>query len=410
VCFSRSLIFNNFCIGFFMIPYSRQMIDDDDIEAVIDTLKSDYITAGPKVEEFETKLAEYVGCKYAVVCNSATSALLAAYSTLQLEEGDEIITTPISFIATTNMMLHYGAKPIFVDVYSNGNIDDTKIEAAITPKTKAIVSVDLSGNPVEYDKIKEIATKHNIAFISDSSHALGAEYKGKKVGNLADISIFSFHAIKPITTLEGGAITTDDEDVYNNIKRFVSHGSQKINLHYSDMVQMGYNLRLSDVACALGISQLKKLDTFIEKREILVSYYEDIFEDVEYFDLLQIKPYKKSSHHLYPIYLKGDLADKRDELFESLRAKGIGVQVHYRPIYKNSYYIEKFGEMSLENTEKYYKTELSIPCHQGMSMDDAIDMVDKLFDTIEEVLGIEHDYSNEEFSNKELDTDNIIEH
>jgi UDP-4-amino-4,6-dideoxy-L-N-acetyl-beta-L-altrosamine transaminase len=385
-----------------MIAYSRQSIDQDDIDAVVETLKGDYITTGPKVEEFEQKLAEYVGSKYAVVCNSATSALMAAYYTLGLKEGDEVITTPISFVATSNMLLHYGIKPVFVDVYSNGNINDTKIEEAITDKTKAIVSVDIAGNPVEYDKISKIAKDNNLAYISDASHSLGAEFKGKKIGTLADMSIFSFHAIKPITTLEGGAITTDDEKLYNKMKLFVSHGITRGELYDTDMVQMGYNLRMSDVQCALGISQLNKLDSFIEKREMLVSYYEDIFEDGDFFDTLEIKPYKKSSYHLFPIYLKGELIEKKDKLFAKLREKEIGVQVHYKPIYKNSYYIEKFGENSLESTENYYKCELSIPCHQGMSMDDAIKVIDTLFESVEDVLGIEHDYSGDEVDENDM--------
>jgi UDP-4-amino-4,6-dideoxy-L-N-acetyl-beta-L-altrosamine transaminase len=375
-----------------MIAYSKQMIEQDDIDSVEEALKSDFLTTGPKVEEFEKAISEYVGSKYCVVFNSATSALLAAYYCLDLKDGDEVITTPISFVATSNMLLHYNAKPVFVDVDENGNIDHTKIEEKITDKTKAIVSVDIAGNPVEYDKISQIAKDNNLHFISDASHALGSEFKGKKVGSLADMSIFSFHAIKPITTLEGGAVTTDSEEYYNKMKLFSSHGIVKDCDNKPDMIQMGYNLRLSDVACALGVSQLKKLDTFIEKREMLALYYDDIFEDGELFDTLHIKPYKKSSYHLYPIYLRGDLDGKRDAILEKLKDKGTGAQVHYRPIYQNSYYKELFGEMSLESVENYYKNELSIPCHQSMSMDDAVKVVDTIIEAIQDVLGVEPNY------------------
>lgn len=376
-----------------MIPYSRQLIQQDDIQAVVDTLNSDFLTTGPKVEEFEKKLAEYVGTKYAVVFNSATSALQSAYYCIDLQKDDEIITTPISFVATTNMMLHFGAKPIFVDIYKNGNINDTLIEEKITPKTKAIVSVDFAGNPVEYDKIKAIATKHNLHFISDSSHSLGAEFKGKKIGSLADMSIFSFHAVKPITTFEGGAVATNNEEYYKKLKQYCSHGIQRGELHKYDMVDMGYNFRLSDVASAIGISQLNKLDSFIEQREKIAYYYNDIFAYGEFFDILEIAPYKKSSYHLFPIFLKGALENKRDELYEELRKNGLGVQVHYRPIYQNSYYKKLFGDMSLENAEQFYKSELSLPCHQGITITQLKDIVSTLIQSIENVLGIVHDFT-----------------
>jgi UDP-4-amino-4,6-dideoxy-L-N-acetyl-beta-L-altrosamine transaminase len=376
-----------------LVPYSRQLIEQDDIDAVVDVLKSDFLTTGPKVDEFERELANFVGTKYAVVFNSATSALLASYGALELKEGDEVITTPISFVATSNMLLHYGVKPVFVDVKSDGNIDETLIEDVITDKTKAIVSVDFAGNPVEYTKIKEIANKNNLHFISDSSHSLGAEYKGKKIGSLADMSVFSFHAVKPITTGEGGAITTDSEEYYKKLKLICSHGIQRDENNQNDMVAFGYNLRLSDISCALGLSQLKKLDSFIEHKEKLAFYYNDVFAYNELFDTLEIARYKKSSYHLFPIFLKGDLADKRDELFDILRADGVGVQIHYKPIYQNSYYKNLYGEMSLENADRLYATELSLPLHQGLSFNDVKNLVTKIIKAIEQVLKIEHDFT-----------------
>jgi len=369
------------------LPYSRQLIDDDDIEAVVQALKSNYLTTGPKTKEFEQELAQYLNCNYVSTLNSATSALMASYFALGLKEGDEVITTPISFVATANMLLPFGVKPIFVDIKFNGNINEKKIEEAITAKTKAIVSVDFAGLPVAIDEIKAIAKKHDLAFISDSSHALGSEYKGQKIGSLADMSIFSFHAIKPITTFEGGAVATNSKELHEKIELFKSHGIEKKKLWSSDMVDFGYNFRLSDVASSLGLSQLKKLDSFIEQRDKIAKYYDERFKKNPYFTTLPRDESLKSSHHLYPILLDRTLLCSKESIFSELIKNKIGVQVHYKPIHTNSYYKNLFGEQRFKNAEDFYRAELSIPNSQSMSLDDAKYVADKLFEILEQYRG-----------------------
>ncbi len=355
-----------------MIPYSRQSINDEDIQTVIKTLKGDFLTGGNKVEEFEKALSEYVGMKYAVVMNSATSALHVSYLCAELKKDDEIITTPLTFAATSNAALMVGAKPIFCDIKSDGNINENKIESLITQKTKAIVPVDFGGNPANIDKIREICTKYNLKLIEDSCHALGSKLNKEQVGSKADIAIYSFHAIKPITTCgEGGALLTNDETIYKKAKLLRSHGVIKKQVWNSDAFDLGYNYRLNDVACALGISQLKRVDKFIEKRAKIAKFYDKEFKDNPYFFPIKIPLHAKSSYHLYPILLDRSLWCAKEDIFKALHVKGIGVQVHYKPLYKFSLYKNLFGETRLDNAEEFYKAELSIPCHQEMSLEDA---------------------------------------
>ena len=366
-----------------MIPYSTQLIDEDDIKAVTKTLKSSHLTQGRSVESFEKAISEYVGVKNAIVFNSATSALFALYSTMDIKKGDEVITTPVSFVATSNMFVTLGAKPVWCDIKNDGNIDENLIENLITSKTKAIVAVDFGGKPVEHLKIKKITQKHNLLYIDDASHAFGSEINGQKVGSFTDATIFSFHAIKPFTTGEGGCVVTDDDKLAKKLRLFRSHGIVKQELYKSDMIQMGYNFRMTEFQATLGLSQLKKVDNFIKKRDEIASYYDKRFEDNEFFTTQKIEPYQKSSHHLYPILLDEKLTPKKDQIFKKLQDNAIGVQVHYRPIYQNSFYIEKFGKISLKNADKFYESEISIPCHQKMSLDDARFVADTLLQVME---------------------------
>ena len=365
-----------------MLSYSTQLIEDDDIDAVVSALKSDFLAQGPRVAEFEEALCNYTGALHAITFNSATSALHAAYSVLGIKEGDEIITTPISFVATSNMFVTLGAKPIWCDVKLDGNIDEKRIEALITPQTKAIVPVDFAGKPVEIETIKDIAKKHNLFVIQDSSHALGSSVDGKKIGSFADMSIFSFHAIKPITTSEGGAIVTDNAEFAEKLRLFRSHGIVKKELWNSDMGSMGYNLRMTEVAAALGISQLKKLDRFIQKRNEIATYFDERFAKEKLFLTQKIQPNQISSHHLYPVILNPELHCPKENIFKELQERGLGVQVHYKPIYQNSFYQEKFGEVALPVANDFYRSELSIPCNQSMSMEDAVYVADTFLDTI----------------------------
>lgn len=365
-----------------MIPYSRQSISQHDIDEVVRVLKSSHLTQGDEVALFEDAICEYIGCSHAITFNSATSALLAAYMACDIVEGDEIITTPISFVATANMFVALGAKPIWCDVKQDGNIDETKIEALITSKTKAIVPVAFAGKPVEIKKIVEIANKHNLHVIEDASHAFGSSTDGQKVGTFAPLNIFSFHAIKPLTTGEGGAITTNDATLAKKLKLIRSHGIEKKQHWNSDMLTLGYNYRLTEFAAALGRSQIKMLDNSIAKREEIAQYYDERLSENKFFTIDKLSKEIQSSRHLYPILLNKKLHPFKEEIFETLHKQGIGVQVHYKPIYQNSFYREKFGMTCQEVAEDFYNSELSIPCHQLMSLEDAQHVIDILLDTL----------------------------
>ncbi|EAK0111686.1 UDP-4-amino-4,6-dideoxy-N-acetyl-beta-L-altrosamine transaminase [Campylobacter coli] len=370
-----------------MITYSHQNIDQSDIDTLTEALKDKILTGGKKVDEFEEALCEYIGVKHACVLNSATSALHLAYTALDIKEKI-VLTTPLTFAATANAALIAGAKVEFIDIKNDGNIDENKLEARLLKDSKnigAISVVDFGGNSVEIDEISSLAKKYNIPLIDDASHALGSGYKGKKVGSMADLSIFSFHPVKPITTFEGGAVVSNNKELISKIKLLRSHGIIKKRLWDSDMIELGYNYRLSDVACALGINQLKKLDHNLEKREEIASFYDKEFEKNPYFSTIKIKDYKKSSRHLYPILLFPEFYCQKEELFESLLHTGIGVQVHYKPTYEFSFYKKLLGEIRLQNADNFYKAELSIPCHQEMNLKDAKFVKDTLFSILEKV-------------------------
>ncbi|XGQ70176.1 UDP-4-amino-4,6-dideoxy-N-acetyl-beta-L-altrosamine transaminase [Campylobacter hepaticus] len=370
-----------------MLTYSHQNIDQSDINTLIKALKEEILTGGKKVDEFEQALCEYIGVKYACVLNSATSALHLAYTALNVKDKI-ILTTPLSFAATANAALMAGAKIEFIDIKNDGNIDEKKLSQRLqkdSSNIKAISVVDFGGNSVEMDEIIKLAKHYNIALIDDASHALGSEYKGEKVGKKADLSIFSFHPVKPITTFEGGAVVSDNEELIAKIKLLRSHGIVKKRLWDSDIIDLGYNYRLSDVACALGMNQLKKLDQNIQKREEIARFYDKEFEKNPYFSTIKIKDYKKSSRHLYPILLFGEFYCQKEELFEILIHKGIGVQVHYKPTYEFSFYKKLLGDIRLENADNFYKAELSIPCHQEMSLKDAKFVKDSLFDAFKKL-------------------------
>ena len=361
-----------------MIPYSKQLIQQDDIDVVINELKSDYLTGGNKPKEFQEAISSYTNTKYASVLNSATSALFAAYNAIGLQEGDEVITTAMSFVATSNMILATGAKPVFVDIGFDGNINPSKIQEAINSKTKAIVSVDYAGNSVDVKAIQNIAKQNNLVWISDSSHSLGGEVNGNKIGSFAHLSIFSFHAIKPITTFEGGAVVTNNKLYHDKIQLFLSHGIIKKQFWNQDMIEFGYNFRLSAVASALGINQLKKLDSFVARRRQIHNYYKDSFKNSQAIFVNNPKPNTSSSYHLSTIILDRSLWCPKEDIFSNLQQEGIGVQVHYKPIYQHSYYQKLYKNINLINTQEFYKSIISIPNHQGMSDNDVQRVVEVL--------------------------------
>ncbi|WP_086268700.1 UDP-4-amino-4,6-dideoxy-N-acetyl-beta-L-altrosamine transaminase [Campylobacter sp. P0103] len=366
-----------------MMVYSRQKIEDDDIKAVIEALKSDMLTCGNRVVEFERELCELTGAKFAVAMNSATSALHAAYIALGVGTGDEVITTPITFAATANAAIMCGARIKFADVLLNGNINPSSIKELISDKTKVITAVDFGGYPVDMDEIKALIKEQDIKIIDDASHALGSSINGKMVGTLADVSVFSFHAIKPITTFEGGALLTNNEEIAKSARLTRSHGMVKKQAWNMDMVTLGYNYRLSDVACALGLSQLKKLDKFINRRYEIAKIYDDAFKNSKYLKTIDIPDNIRSARHLYPVLLNSNLWCVKEDIYNELHAMGIGVQVHYKPTYQFSFYKNLYGEMRLDGAEDFYRAELSLPCHQMMSDDEARVVISSLNQMLE---------------------------
>lgn len=355
-----------------MIPYGRQSITEEDIQAVVDVLHSDYLTTGPKVLDFEKKVADYVGAKYAVAIANGTAALHAACFAAEIGKGDEVITTPITFAASANCVFYCGGKPVFADINSETyNISPEEIEKKITEKTKAVIPVHFTGQPCDMERILGIAKKHHLVVIQDGAHALGADYKGQKIGSIGDMTIFSFHPVKHITTGEGGMVVTNNEEFYKRLILFRSHGiTRDENLllknegsWYYEQLVLGYNYRITDIQCALGISQLKRLDDFIERRRGLVERYNAAFAENPKIKTPYMAEGCNSSWHLYIIQV-----DERREVFEKLRAAGIGVNVHYIPVYKHPYYQENgYGDVYCENAEALYKHIISLPLYSDLT-------------------------------------------
>lgn len=363
-----------------MIPYGHQSIDEDDIAAVLSVLRADRIAQGPLVEIFEKKLAEYAGARFAVVTSNGTTALHAAYAAIGLSAGDEIITSPITFPATTNAALWQGAVPVFVDVDSTtGNIDPELIEEAITPKTKAIVPIDYTGRPADLQRIQDIAKKHNLVVVEDACQALGGSYHGKKIGSVSDLTVFSFHPVKTITTGEGGAVLTDNEEWYRKMKMFVTHGVTKTDLSisspgswYFEMQMLGNNYRLTDIQAALGLSQLEKVDHFVSARRALALRYHEAFSGL---DAIAIPPLDTpdviSAWHLYVVRLRKQLKEKRADIFERLQDAGIGVQVHHIPVHYHPYYRELGYTKGLcPKAEIWYESIISLPLYPQLTKED----------------------------------------
>ena len=368
-----------------MIPYGRQTIEEDDIQAVVDVLRSDYLTTGPMIEQFEKSVAEYVGVKYAVAISNGTSALHAACFAAGIGEGDEVITTPITFAASANCVLYCGGTPVFADIDERTyNIDPEDIKRKITARTKAIIAVHMAGQPCDMDAIHEIAREHNLIVIEDAAHALGSEYHGKKVGTISDMTTFSFHPVKPITTGEGGMIVTNNEEFYKKMVLFRSHGitrdtSMMIRDEgpwYYEQLDLGYNYRMTDIQCALGISQMKKLDRFLNRRRELVKRYNEAFAGCENIVTPYQLPDTNSGWHLYIIQVKNH--DRR-AVFEQLRAEGIGVNVHYVPVYKHPYYQENgYKEVCCGKAEELYAHMISLPLYPGMTDEQQDEVIEKV--------------------------------
>ena len=370
------------------IGYGHQYIDDADINAVVDVLKSDYLTCGPKIREAEEKLAKITGAKHAVLISNGTAALHAMCYAAGIGPGDEVITSPITFAASANCALYCGARPVFADIDPETyNIDPDSIERCITSKTRAVIAVDYTGQAVEVDRIRDICTKHGIYFLEDSAHSLGTKYNGKSVGSLADMTEFSFHPVKTCTAGEGGAITTDSDELYERLVLFRTHGITRDQMlmdkpseggWYYQQIDLGYNYRITDIQAALLSSQLDKLEMFAERRKELVKKYDECFSKMPEIILQKEIPQSDSVKHLYVIQLVLEkLKCGRHEIFDALQAEGVGVNVHYIPTYLFPYY-QKLGYKKgcCPNAENLYERIISIPLYFGMTDDDQIKVVE----------------------------------
>lgn len=349
-----------------MIPYGHQNINQSDIKSVLKVLKSDWLTQGPEVLGFEKALAGYCGVKYAVAANNGTAALHLAYLAAGFKPGDEVITTPNTFAATSNMLLALGVKPVFCDIrLDTYNIDEAKIEKLITKKTKAIAPVHFAGQPCAMAEIRKIAKKHKLLVIEDACHALGAKYNNKKIGGLSAMSVFSFHPVKSITTGEGGAVLTNNQALYKRLVLFRNHGILKDKRGRNIMTELGFNYRLTDLQAALGVSQIKRLDKFVMARRKIVEAYKKELKLVKEIILPKELPGCFSSWHIYVIRTKS--AADRDRLSAYLKKQGIGVNFHYPAVYAQPYYRKHgYGAVKLANEEIYQKSCITLACYPGL--------------------------------------------
>jgi len=361
-----------------MIPYGRQWVDEDDVSAVADVLRSDWLTTGPKVAEFEESFAQVVGARHAVAVNSGTAALHATLHALGVRPGDEVIVPAMTFAATANCVIFQGATPVFADVDPDRLLlRPDEIEIRCTPRTRAVIAVDYAGHPANYEAICEICLKHGLSLVADACHALGALYKGQPVGTLADLSAFSFHPVKHITTGEGGMVTTNDPNLARRMRIFRNHGitsdhreRERRGSWYYEMVELGWNYRITDIQCALGLSQLKKLPRFLERRREIAVRYDRFFQSLNGIRPLVLASDVTHAYHLYVVRVDPKLIGKdRDRLYRELRAEGIGVNVHYLPVHLHPYYRGRLntGEGMCPVAEEAARHILSLPIHPGMN-------------------------------------------
>src|SRR5256885_127451 len=372
-----------------LLPYGRQSIDESDIQAVVDTLRSDWLTTGPRIAEFEEAFAAWVGAKYAVSFSSGTAALHAAAFAAGLKPGDEAITSPLTFAATANCVLYQGATPIFADVSPDTlNLDPEKAAACVTPHTKAILPVDYAGHPADLEHVSEIAERYGLTVIEDACHALGAEYRGRRVGSLSHMTVFSFHPVKHLTTGEGGMVTTDNPRFADTLRKFRNHGissearerQAQGQWHY-EMVLLGFNYRLTDIACALGLRQLSKLEINSARRREIAAKYNEALRGLSVITLPLVRDEVLPAWHLYPVRLDlGSLSAGRAEIFQALRAENIGVNVHYVPVHLHPYYRDRFGYKPGDYSvaESAYESLISLPMFHGMTDRDADDVITAL--------------------------------
>lgn len=369
------------------IFYGHQFIDEDDIQAVVDVLKSDYLTCGPKIGELEEKLCEVTGAKYAVVCSNGTAALHIACLAAGVMPGDEVITTPITFAASANCALYCGAKPVFADINENTyNIDPAHVEKLTTERTKAVVAVDFTGQSVELDRLLTHCREHNLVLIEDGAHVIGTSYKGRMNGSIADMTTMSFHPVKTVTGGEGGAVLTNSKEYYEKLLLYRAHGitrDPKLMEHepdgpwYYEQIALGMNYRMTDMQAGLIISQLNKLPRFMERRKAIVKAYNEAFSRLPQLFVQQEIPESDTTRHLYILRIRPEkLTIDRKQFFEALAAENICCNVHYIPTYYFPYY-EKLGYKRglCPKAEKLYAEEISLPLYYAMTDQDVEDVI-----------------------------------
>jgi len=368
------------------LPYGHQWIDEADIQAVIEVLRSDWLTTGPRVRKFEQAFADLVSAKEAVAVSNGTAALHAAMYAVGIGPDDEVIVPPMSFAASANCVVFQGGTPVFADVDPDTLLlDPVQVEAEITPRTKAIVAVDYAGQPCDYDALRAIADQHGLVLVADACHALGGSYKGRPVGSLADLNTFSFHPVKHITTGEGGMITTDDPQLAQRMRVFRNHGitsdhrqREQQGSWFYEMVDLGYNYRLTDFQCALGMSQLRKLSGWVARRHEIARRYDAAFAEIPAVEPLDVRADISHAYHLYVIQLDlTRLQATRAEVFAALRAEGIGVNVHYIPVHLHPFYRERFGTRPglCQEAEAAYERLITLPISPRMSDNDVEDVI-----------------------------------
>ena len=370
-----------------LLPYGRQSLDDEDIQAVVEVLKSDWLTTGPKIDEFEEAFAERVDARFAVSFSSGTAALHGASFAAGLGPGDEAITTPLTFCATANCVLYQGATPIFADVCADTlNIDPQAVARKLSSRTKAIIAVDYAGHPADLKELRTLANASGALLIEDACHALGAEYQGKRVGGIADMTVFSFHPVKHLTTGEGGMVTTNDAGLAATLRRFRNHGissearqRQEAGQWFYEMVLLGFNYRLTDIACALGLSQMKRLERNLSRRREIAAAYAVAFRDLPVV-VPAVRNDVIPAWHLYPIRLNLEsLSAGRGQIFQALRAENIGVSVHYIPVHQHPYYRERFPATSGKGVcpvaDDAYERLVSLPMFHSMTAQDVDDVI-----------------------------------
>jgi perosamine synthetase len=375
-----------------MLPYARQTIDDDDVAAVVAALRSDWLTTGPVVEEFEEAFAREVGAAHAVAVSSGTAALHVAAAALGIGAGDEVIVPTMTFASTANCVVFQGGTPVFADVNRETLlVDPDRVAAQMTPRTSAIITVDYAGQPSDYDQLKRLAESQGLPLIADACHALGARYRGRRVGSLADVSTFSFHPAKHIATGEGGMLATDNPDIAQRARVFRNHGITS-DLHeraekgswYYEMVDLGFNYRLTDLQCALGLKQLEKAGAWLERRREIASRYRDEMAQTDGVEPLSTVPDIDHAYHLFVVRFSGrKLAENRAKIFTALRAEGIGVNVHYIPVHLHPFYGTRFGTGPglCPVAEEEYRHILSLPMFPAMTdrdVGDVLTAIDKI--------------------------------